>query len=162
MPPAMAAAPAGFPVPPMPGLQFELIGYANRVRALGILWLAYAGLSLILGFAALAFAHAFLAHGFGPWMNGPWANGPWSHGDHMPPDWFIPMAMRFAWLVMIIRAALCAVAGWGLLERTDWGRIVAIVAAVLSLIKFPFGTALGIATLVILLGYRNSTLYQRL
>jgi hypothetical protein len=57
---------------------------------------------------------------------------------------------------------LCVVAGWGLLERAEWGRIVAIIAAILSLIKFPFGTALGIATLVILLGYRNTVLYERL
>ena len=28
--------------------------------------------------------------------------------------------------------------------------------------SFPFGTALGVATLVILLGYRNSTLYDSL
>jgi hypothetical protein len=36
------------------------------------------------------------------------------------------------------------------------------VVSILSLIKFPFGTALGIATLVILLGYRNSALYDQL
>lgn len=157
MAPAMPAVPAGFPVPPMPGIQYELAGYANRVRVLGILWVAYAGLSLVFGFMGLAFAHAFLSHGFGPWMN-----GPWSHGGPIPPGWFIPMAIHFAWLVIVMRTVLCAVAGWGLLERTGWGRIVAIVAAVLSLLKFPFGTALGIATLVILLGYRNSSLYQHL
>jgi hypothetical protein len=39
---------------------------------------------------------------------------------------------------------------------------VAIVAAFLSLLKFPFGTALGIWTLITLLGYRNSTLYSQL
>jgi hypothetical protein len=40
--------------------------------------------------------------------------------------------------------------------------VVAIVAAVLSLLKFPFGTALGIWTLVVLLGYQNTTLYEQL
>ena len=39
---------------------------------------------------------------------------------------------------------------------------MAIVAAVLSLLKFPFGTALGIWTLVVLLGYQNTTLYEQL
>jgi hypothetical protein len=48
------------------------------------------------------------------------------------------------------------------MERAPWGRIVAIVAAVFSLLRFPFGTALGIWTLVVLLGYRNSTLYDQL
>jgi hypothetical protein len=56
---------------------------------------------------------------------------------------------------------MALVAGWGLWERTGWGRIVAIVAAFLNILKFPFGTALGIWTLVLLLGYRNSTLYQQ-
>ena len=42
------------------------------------------------------------------------------------------------------------------------GPFVAIVAAILSLIKFPFGTAIGIWTLIMLLGYRNSSLYEQL
>ena len=46
--------------------------------------------------------------------------------------------------------------------RARWGRILGIVVAVLSLIKFPFGTALGIWTLVVLLGFQNSTLYEQL
>jgi len=41
------------------------------------------------------------------------------------------------------------------------GRIVAIIAAILSLIRFPLGTALGIWTLIVLLGYRNTTLYEQ-
>ena len=48
------------------------------------------------------------------------------------------------------------------LERAPWGRVVAIVAAILCLLKFPFGTAMGIWTLIVLLGYRNSTLYEQL
>jgi hypothetical protein len=73
---------------------------------------------------------------------------------------FGPVILRFAGFFLLVRVGLAALAGWGLLERTQWGRIVAIVAACLSLIKFPFGTALGIWTLVVLLGYRNSTLYD--
>jgi hypothetical protein len=48
------------------------------------------------------------------------------------------------------------------MERAPWGRIVAIVAAILSLLRFPCGTALGIWTLVVLLGNRNATLYEQL
>jgi hypothetical protein len=82
------------------------------------------------------------------------------HGPFMP--FFAPAMLRFAWIFIFLRAGLAAVAGWGLLEHTQWGRIVAIVAAILSMLKFPFGTAMGIWTLVILLGYRNSTLYEQL
>jgi ABC-type glycerol-3-phosphate transport system permease component len=72
------------------------------------------------------------------------------------------MILRFAWMAVVVRVGLAAVAGWGLYERAQWGRIVAIVAAILSLLRFPLGTALGIWTLVVLLGYRNSTLYEQL
>ncbi len=40
--------------------------------------------------------------------------------------------------------------GWSLLTRRTWGRVLAIVAAVLVLFKFPFGTALGVYTLWVL------------
>jgi hypothetical protein len=62
----------------------------------------------------------------------------------------------------MVRTGLALVAAWGLLERTRWGRIFAIIVAILSLVKFPFGTALGIWTLVVLLGFRNSMLYQQI
>ena len=137
--------------PPVPGYEFQLASYSGKVRMLGILWLVYAGFSVLAGFAAMSFAKSFMSGGFGPWMHGP-----------MPPTWVFPAAMHFAWIFLVGRAVLCAVAGWGLMEHREWGRILAIVVAILSLIKIPFGTALGIATLVILLGYRNSTLYQQL
>jgi uncharacterized membrane protein (DUF2068 family) len=83
------------------------------------------------------------------------------HGP-MPPDWFGPAWLHLIWIFLSVRVILCAVAGWGLLERTQWGRVVAIVAAILCLIRIPLGTALGIATLILLLGYRNSALYEQL
>ena len=36
-------------VPPVPGFEFVLAAYASKVRVLGILWLVYAGISLIFG-----------------------------------------------------------------------------------------------------------------
>jgi hypothetical protein len=119
---------------------------------LGILWLVWAGLSLLFGFAAISFLRGFLSGDFGFW----------GHDQPNFPGWLGPALIHFAWLMICLRAIVCAIAGWGLLERTQWGRIMAIIAAVISLIKIPFGTALGIATLVILLGYRNSMLYDSL
>jgi nitrate reductase gamma subunit len=63
---------------------------------------------------------------------------------------------------VIARAALALMAGYGLMERAPWGRMVAIVAAFLSILKFPFGTAIGVWTLIMLMGYRNSTLYDQI
>jgi len=140
----------------VPGLQFQVQNYAGKVKTLGIVWFIYAGFSLLTGIAGLAFANAFLSGRFGPWMHGPWAGG------GMPPFWFAPALLHFTWVFLVLRAGLSLAAGWGLLEQAPWGRIVAIVAAFFSLLKFPFGTAMGIWTLVMLLGYRNSTLYDQL
>jgi hypothetical protein len=121
------------------------------VKALAVVWYVYAGVSLLLGIAGLAFVKSFFSGGFGPWVHGP-----------QPPEWLLPMILHFAWIFVAIRVGLDALVGYGLMERTQWGRIVAIIAAFLSLLKFPFGTALGIWTLVMLLGYRNSTLYEQM
>ncbi len=42
-------------------------------------------------------------------------------------------------------------AGYGLLTRKTWGRVLAVVVAVLGLIHFPIGTAIGIYALWVLL-----------
>jgi hypothetical protein len=43
------------------------------------------------------------------------------------------------------------VAGYGLLARKAWGRVLAIVVGILGLINFPIGTAIGIYALLVLL-----------
>jgi hypothetical protein len=43
------------------------------------------------------------------------------------------------------------IAGIGLLKFRPWARIMAIILGVLHLLSFPFGTALGVYTLVVLL-----------
>jgi hypothetical protein len=163
--------PVAVPIPPVPGLQFQLESYAGKVKALGVVWLIYAGLSLLLGLTGLIFVDAFMSGNFGPWAHGPWAHGPWMHGPWMhgpwangalPPFWFGPALLHLVWLAVVVRVGLALAAGWGLLQHAEWGRIVAIIAAILALLKFPLGTALGIWTLVMLLGYRNSTLYEQL
>ena len=42
-------------------------------------------------------------------------------------------------------------AGYGLLKRTSWARVLALVDAILSLIVFPIGTAIGIYTFWVVL-----------
>lgn len=147
-------------VPPVPGLEFQVQTYAGKVKALSVVWFIYAAYSLITGIAHLALAKAFFSGQFGPW-----AHGPWSGGSPTPPFWFAPAILRFAWGFLALRVGLAIVAGWGLLERAQWGRIVAIVAAFVTIFSFShflFGTAIGIWTLVVLMGYRNTTLYDQL
>jgi hypothetical protein len=141
--------------PPIPGLMVELDSYAGKVRALAIVWFIYGAIALTFDIMGLAFANAFFAGRL------PWMHGPWGHGG-VPPLFMGPMFLHFIWPLVAIRAILALAAGWGLLHRTEWGRVVAIVAAFFSLFKPLFGTALGIWTLVVLMGYRNTTLYEQL
>jgi hypothetical protein len=52
-------------------------------------------------------------------------------------------------------------AGWGLIERQPWARILAIVLGCLALLHFGIGTALGIYTLWVLLPSDSAREYQR-
>jgi hypothetical protein len=148
---AQCGRPLAAVVPPVPGLQYQLESYAGKVRLLSIFWFIYAGISLLLAFAGLSFAHAIMSGSFGPWMHGP-----------MPPNFLGPAFLHFIWIILTVRVALTVAAAWGLLQHEQWGRILAIVVAILSLIHFPLGTALGIWTLIMLLGYQNGSLYEQL
>jgi len=53
-----------------------------------------------------------------------------------------------------------AVAGYGLLNYKGWARILAIILAILNLILFPIGTALGIYTLVIMFNDEAKALFN--
>lgn len=52
--------------------------------------------------------------------------------------------------------------GWGLMEKEPWARTAALVLGFLILLHAPFGTALGIYTLWVLLPQHASAEYQRL
>jgi hypothetical protein len=53
-------------------------------------------------------------------------------------------------LLLIVAGLPGLLAGWGLLQRRAWARILGIVVAVLNLFNVPIGTALGIYTLYVL------------
>jgi hypothetical protein len=118
----------------------------RNLQTLGILWCVLGVYRVVTGLMGILFLRAFTTHNFGDdgWMFG-------SRHWHGP---FTPMWMGGLWpaiaVATVFAAALALIAGYGLLNRRPWGRIVAIIAAILALIKFPFGTALGIYTLWVL------------
>ena len=60
-------------------------------------------------------------------------------------------------------AALGLLAGWGLLRREKWARILALVLAFVSLFtNIPLGTALGVYTLWVLLPSESEREYAAL
>jgi len=51
-------------------------------------------------------------------------------------------------------------AGYGLLNYRAWARILSIILGIINLIGFPFGTALGIYTLVIMFNEETAALFR--
>jgi hypothetical protein len=69
-----------------------------------------------------------------------------------------PEAMK---VLGIIGPALCFLltglalpglaAGYGVLRRKPWGRVLALIVGILNLLNFPIGTAIGIYTIWVLM-----------
>jgi hypothetical protein len=64
--------------------------------------------------------------------------------------------------VFLLGGALAILTGWGLLARQPWARMLAIVSGALSLLDIPFGTALGIYTLWVMLPPESEQEYRTL
>ncbi len=54
-------------------------------------------------------------------------------------------------LVLLTYAGMAIAGGIGLLRGREWGRILTIIAAILALLRVPFGTVIGVLVLVYLL-----------
>jgi hypothetical protein len=115
---------------------------AGHIRLLGILWLVISAIRLIPGLAVLSFF---------PWIIG---------FLHLP--YFVHGLLHFVGIALVLTAVLGIVAGWGLLERQPWARMLALVLGCINLIKLPFGTALGIYTLWVLLPAGSEEEYRQL
>jgi hypothetical protein len=82
----------------------------------------------------------------------------WGFWDNAPP--FLPGLMRGIGGFLMLTALAGAIAGWGLLDRRPWARMLAIVLGVLALFDAPFGTALGVYTLWVLAPNNSETEYR--
>jgi hypothetical protein len=63
-------------------------------------------------------------------------------------------------LLGVAAGGICV--GWGLMQRQPWARIAALILGILALFHLPFGTALGIYTLWVLLSDNAGTEYERM
>jgi hypothetical protein len=112
---------------------------AEHVRLLGILWIAMSAIRLLCGGAVLVVAE------------------------------FLFGQQEFLWALLclvgtfILALAAAGIAtGWGLWQREPWARPLALAVAAVSLLDIPFGTALGVYTLWVLLPAEAEAEYNRL
>ncbi|MGE5322133.1 MAG: zinc-ribbon domain-containing protein [Actinomycetota bacterium] len=106
----------------------------RNLQLLGIFWIAYSAISVLGGVVLVIIANAL----FGP-------------AGHTGAPLFLQPMLTTVGVFLIVKAALGIAAGWGLMQREHWARILAVVLGFLALIHIPLGTALGIYTLWVLL-----------
>jgi hypothetical protein len=84
--------------------------------------------------------------------------------NFFPPDVpaFVLPLLHGVGIFLLCCAAIGLLAGWGLLEGQPWARMLAIVLSFLNLLHIPFGTALGIYTLWVLLPAQSEAEYRQL
>ena len=126
--------------------QFRRSRVEEHIRLLGILWIAYSALNVVAGVVVVVIANTLFAHG------------------HVGPPaevttWLRPF-LTFVGSLVLFKALGGFIAGWGLLQREPWGRILTLIVGFISLFNVPFGTALGIYTLWVLLPSQSDEEYR--
>ena len=99
-------------------------------------WLLIIGNVLVLAIGAFVFT---LLTGLGLTVNDPQARA------------ILPLVGSTVGLLLVFLSVPGFLAGYGVLTRKAWGRILAMVVSVLGLLNFPIGTAIGLYTLWVLL-----------
>ena len=121
----------------------------EHVRLLGVLWMAYSAFAVIAGIVLAIVAQTV----FGRSLYFPGA----------PPApstlWLRPF-LSFISALILVKGSAGFIAGWGLLQREPWGRLLALVLGFISLFNIPLGTALGIYTLWVLLPAQSDEEYR--
>lgn len=128
-----------YPQPSVPTLAPRV---QRNLQTLGILWCVFGAYRVIGGLMGMFFLKVFAFRTFA-------YDWPFNHQHVFGQPWtgvLLPIVAAYT----IVTAGLALFVGYCLLTRRPWGRTVAIIVAVLTLLKPLFGTALGIYTLWVL------------
>ncbi len=119
---------------------------ARHLRLLGVLWIVISVFRLFGAGVCLIVGNVLFRH------------------IRMPPPVadFLPALMSLIAGFLLLSAVAGFAAGWGLLQRLPWARVLALIIAGVSLLDIPFGTALGVYTLWVLLPSEADEEYTRM
>ena len=123
---------------------------SQHVKILGILHIIYAGLVVLAGIVVLVI------------MGG--IAGIISTTDTSPDSQVAPPILGLigigVFVLLLVLSLPGIIGGFGLLQFKSWARILVIVLSVFELISIPFGTALGIYGLWVLLNRDAERLFE--
>jgi hypothetical protein len=111
----------------------------QHLHLLGILWLAMSAFNAVAGLVVIVVGNTLFPH---------------LHEMGAPaevPTGFLSAIVSTVGIIILAKAACGFFAGWGLQHGEPWARIVALVLAFISLFNIPFGTAIGVYTMWVLL-----------
>jgi hypothetical protein len=121
----------------------------EHVRLLAILWFALSAFEALGGIVLLVLANTLFLH-----------VSEMTHAP-APAGSFLHLLFMVLGLFVLAKSAAGFLTGWGLLNREPWARIAALVLGFLALIHPPFGTALGVYTLWVLLPANSEAEYAK-
>ncbi len=122
----------------------------QHVKILGILNIIYGGIGVVVGLFVFA-----LLGGIAQFVT--------SFEPSADPETVVPIVTLVGIFVMgllFVLSAPAIIAGVGLLYFKPWARILTIVLSALHLLSIPFGTALGIYGLWVMLNAQTEALFR--
>jgi hypothetical protein len=136
-------------VGPVAAVQLRPGRVQAHLHLLGILWLAISAFNAVGGLILLILGNALFPH--------------LREMKDVPSDvpvGFLTALFTTLGIIVLAKAACGFFAGWGLTKREGWARIVALVLAFISLFNIPFGTAIGVYTMWVLLPSQSQQEYD--
>lgn len=121
----------------------EYLNMEKHVQFLGGLYIIFNSLTLVIAIVVSAII----------------AGGGFISGDEMVIAITAIVASALAIFLLIISAP-GIICGFGLLKHRSWARVLALIIGVINLINIPFGTALGIYTLWVLMHEKSQSLFS--
>jgi predicted nucleic acid-binding Zn ribbon protein len=115
----------------------------SHLHLLGILWMAFAAFDTVGAVVLYVIANTLFAQA--------------------ERSAFLRPLLSVIAILLLAKAALGFIAGWGLLQREKWARVLALVMGfVLLFTNIPFGTALGVYTMWVLMSAESESEYDAL